>query len=139
MKLKELFFKYYQKYKEIITYVFYGGLTTVVNYLVFVIFNLLNYQIEISVTFAWIAAVIFAYFTNKIYVFKSKSFEKSVIIKEAISFLSFRVFSLFVDLAIMYLFVTVLGYNEYIMKILSNVVIVVINYIASKLFIFKKK
>lgn len=139
-KIKQLYFKN----KEIILYFIFGGLTTLINLAVFWVFtdilltkdSILNTVISISV--AWLIAVIFAFITNKLYVFESKSRETAVIGKEFILFAICRLISYFFDLGFVILFANILGYNEILVKIISNVIVVVINYIASKLFIFKK-
>ncbi|MBQ8504296.1 MAG: GtrA family protein [Clostridia bacterium] len=149
-KIKELIIKY----KELITYVVFGGLTTVVNLVVFKLSGLAlgDERYLISNVIAWIAAVIFAYVTNKIWVFESKSWAPRVLLKEVPSFFAARVFSFLIEEAGLFVFVDLLGFNEYSLNILSfeiggemiakvilAVVVVILNYIFSKLFIFKKK
>ncbi len=140
MKIKEFVFKYFYKYKELITYIFFGGLTTLINIIAYYILGIiLNLPTVFSVVAAWIIAVFFAYFTNKIYVFNSRSFKLNVLVKEMSSFLFFRLASLGVDVLIMIIFVDYLNCDKLITKIAANVVVVIMNYLASKLFIFKKK
>ena len=85
---------------------------------------------------SWIAAVTFAYFTNRIFVFRSKNQEK---LKEMIAFYLSRVGTLLIDMGIMFVFVTLLGFNDKIMKLVVQVVVTIGNYVLSKLFVFKKK
>ena len=87
---------------------------------------------------AWLVSVIFAYVTNKLFVFESKSWRLILVLKEGAAFLAARVFSLGVDVAMLYVTVTVLGWWELPMKVLANVVVIVINYIFSKWIIFRK-
>ena len=134
-EIKELF----KQYKEIILYLIFGVLTTVVNIVVFELFtNVLNTNYLISNAIAWLISVLFAYITNRIYVFKSKAKEKKAIIKEISSFFGFRLLSGIMDMAFMFIFVSLLHLNESIMKIVVNVIVVILNYIFSKVFIFKK-
>ncbi len=134
--------KLYKKYEEIINYLIVGGLTTIVSlgsyYLC--IYTFLDpdvwYQLQAANIISWICAVTFAYFANRIFVFKSKNQKK---FKEAVSFYSSRVATLLMDMGIMFLFVTLLHLNDKIMKLVVQVVVTVANYILSKLFVFKKK
>ncbi len=149
-KIKELIVKY----KELIVYVIFGGLTTVVNLVVFAAFGWIlgDERYLISNAIAWFAAVVFAYITNKIWVFESKSWEAKVLLKEIPSFFAARVFSFFLEEAGLYLFVDLLSFNEIslglfgfeiggelIAKVILAVVVVIVNYVFSKLVIFKKK
>ncbi len=138
--IKEL----YTKYKEIINYLVVGGLTTVVSLatyylLVFTVLNPENpVQLQIANVISWIAAVTFAYFTNRRFVFESKT-KGAEQRKEVISFFSARVGTLLMDMGIMYLGVTVLHFNDKIVKLVVQVVVTVANYVLSKLLVFKKK
>lgn len=178
-KIRELLFKLFKKEsfigklidklftREIVTYVVFGALTTVVNLVTFYITK----QFFISVgwdgvcnalvasagsekilellgtgtdyldatVIAWIAAVIFAFVTNKLIVFESKSWKPSVAGREFAAFIGARVFSLLVELLFMFVTVTLLSFNEFIAKIFVQIIVVVLNYIFSKLIIFKSK
>lgn len=137
--MKEFLMKYYLKYKGPILYIFFGGITTFINIITYYLsYNVLNIENVPSTVIAWIFSVIFAFITNKIWVFESKSWEKSIAIKELISFVSVRLLTGLVDVAIMYIGVDLLNYNGILMKIISNLFVLVSNYIGSKLFIFKK-
>ncbi|MBR4767031.1 MAG: GtrA family protein, partial [Clostridia bacterium] len=87
---------------------------------------------------AWVAGVLFAFFTNKLFVFESKSWAPSVAAKEFTGFVGARTFSLFVELLCMFLFVTIMNLNELLSKIFVGVIVVVLNYVFSKLLIFRK-
>ena len=134
--------KLYKKYEEIINYLIVGGLTTIVSlgsyYLS--IYTFLDpyvwYQLQAANIISWICAVTFAYFANRIFVFKSKNQKK---FKEAVSFYGSRIATLFMDMSIMFVFVTLLHLNDKIMKLVVQVVVTFANYILSKLFVFKKK
>ena len=138
---------YYKKHEEIINYIIIGGLTTVIALLVkygllFTILDSKNaLELQIAVIASWISAVLlFAYVMNRIIVFKSKSKE---IIKEATKFISARIVTLLLDAFIMWFFVTLLKLNSdtqvVIVTLISQVLVMVGNYILSKLFVFKNK
>lgn len=131
--------KLYKKYKEVFLYLVFGVLTTVINIIVFCISNdLLKIEYKISNIIAWIVAVIFAFITNKIFVFESKNKSKEETTREAASFLIARLFSLVVDMVIMILMIDIININSIVAKVISNVVVIVINYIFSKFIIFRK-
>lgn len=136
----------YKKYEEIINYLIVGVLTTVVSLVVkwgllFTILDAKNaFQLQLAVIISWIAAVIFAYVTNRIFVFKSKS---KKILKEIISFFGARLLTLGLEMAIMWFFVTLLKLDSdtwvLIWTIVAQVLVIIFNYILSKLFVFRKK
>lgn len=131
--------KLYTKYKEIFLYLVFGVLTTVINIVSFWLLNdILKIEYKISNVIAWILAVIFAFLTNKTIVFESKNKNKEEITKEVITFFIARLFSLVVDMVIMILMIDIININSLVAKIISNVVVVVINYIFSKFIIFRK-
>ena len=132
----------YKKYDEIINYLIVGGLTTIVSLgtYYFCVYTFLNpnnaFQLQIANIISWISCVTFAYFTNRIFVFKSKRTDK---LKEAGSFYSSRIATLLLEMGIMFVFVTILHFNDKIIKLIAQVVITILNYILSKLLIFRKK
>ena len=132
----------YHKYKEIINYLIVGGLTTVLALGVYYgsVLTFLDpqdkIQLQIANVLSWTAGVIFAYFTNRKFVFESKEENK---LKEFGSFVGARIITLLMDMAIMGISVSLLHFNDKIMKLFSQVVITISNYIFSKLFVFKKK
>ena len=139
-KIIELTKKLFNKYKEIIMYGIMGVLTTIVNIIVFAICEkIIGINALVSNVIAWIVSVIFAYITNKLFVFESKSFKKEILIKEIISFTSARIFSLLLEEVIIYVMIDIMNINSLIVKVFSNIVVIVVNYIFSKLVIFKKK
>ena len=137
--MKEL----YNKYKEIINYVIVGGLTTVVSLAVYyaLVLTVLNpdnpVQLQIANVISWIAAVTFAYFTNRRFVFESKTKGEEQT-KEVISFYSARLGTLLMDMGIMFVGKTVLHINDKIVKLFVQVVVMVANYVISKLLVLKK-
>ena len=124
--------------KETISYVVFGVLTTVIN---IVVFNLCEYIMDYKVAnvIAWIAAVALAFVTNKLYVFESKSWEIKLVGKEAAGFIGARLVSLAADMLFMIFAVEYLHMMKLLAKIISNVFVMIINYVFSKLVIFKKK
>lgn len=126
------------KNQELIKYLIFGVLTTLVNILCFFILDKFNIDIYINNTISWIVSVIFAFITNKLYVFESKSLDIKTIFKEGISFFGARIFSYFVDMGTIYLLYDGLRIDKLISKIVSNVIVIIINYIFSK-FIFRNK
>lgn len=131
--------KIIKKYKEIILYLIFGVLTTAINIIVFDIFNnVFDIDYKISNFIAWLLSVMFAFFTNKTYVFESKGRGKKLI-SEAISFTTARLFSLAVDMILMIVFIDFVKLNKMISKVIVNVVVVILNYVLSKLFIFRKE
>lgn len=133
--LKSLFLKY----KELILYVFFGGLTTLVNWgLYWLLADLLCVPYLWSTAIAQIAAILFAYITNRIWVFESKVRGFRGISLEMAKFFGCRGVSFFLDLACMYVGVDLLQVNDKAMKLISNVIIILVNYGLSKLFVFRK-
>lgn len=129
----------WEKHKELILYVFFGGCTTLINIVsYFACRQVLHMPVVPADVLAWLVSVIFAYVTNKLFVFESKSWRLRLVLKEGAEFLAARVFSLGVDVVMLYVTVTILGWWELPMKVLANVVVIVINYIFSKWIIFRK-
>lgn len=127
-----------KKYREMISYLIFGVLTTVINLVSYRFFTIINLDLYISVVLAWILSVIFAFITNKLFVFESKSWKKEALGKELILFLSARVASLGIDLIAMGVMVNLLHVPDMVAKLVSNVIVVIVNYIFSKFLIFKK-
>lgn len=135
-KIKELFVKYY----DIISYLFFGVLTTAINYLVYLpCYNWLNLSATVSNMIAWVVAVLFAYLTNKPFVFKSHDWSMKTVLPEFGKFLGCRIGSGAAETFIILLTVDCLHWNGNIMKLVTNVLVVILNYIGSKLFVFAKK
>ena len=125
---------------EMISYLVFGVLTTVVNIAVFgLCHDMLSWPWELSNLLAWLLAVIFAFFTNKLFVFRSKSFAPRVFFFELLSFFGARLLSLAFDMAGMWLLLDVIRMPSLAAKIIVNFFVVVINYVLSKLIIFSKK
>lgn len=137
-KLVKFGLEKYKQYEEIINYLFMGGCTTIVSIGTYTIFtSLLSIHYQVSNVISWFFAVTFAFITNKLFVFKVKSNDK--LFYEIYQFVKFRILSLIIDMICMYILVDLFSINDIISKILVQVIVVVLNYIFSKLFIFKKK
>lgn len=176
-KIRELLFKIFKKEsfigklidklftKEIVTYVFFGVLTTVINFIAFAVFKkifssigwegVINkiipegnalYNIFSGGTdyldancIAWVISVVFAFMTNKLWVFDSKSWKPAVAGKEFTAFIGARIFSFVIETAMMFVLVSLISCPEMVAKILVGIFVVILNYVFSKLFIFRKK
>ena len=131
----------YQKYREVIMYLIFGVLTTVVALAIYygLVYTIIDPQnaflLQVANFVSWFGALIFAYVTNRKFVFQSHEKNK---VKEALSFAGARLVTLFMDMAIMFVGVTLLHGNDKIIKLISQVVVIVANYIFSKIFVFKK-
>lgn len=135
-KLKQLIIKYY----DILAYLIFGVLTTVVNYLVYLpCYNLLMLPAVVSNLIAWVVAVAFAYVTNKPFVFRSHDWSAKTVVPELTKFVGTRVASGGMESAIIWIAVDLLGGNGNRWKLLTSVLVVVLNYIGSKLLVFRKK
>lgn len=136
----------YNKYKEYINYSLCGILTAIVNLtvkylLLFTIFNASNgFQLQITIVASWIAAVLFAYYTNRKYVFESKN---KNLLKEFIGFVTGRLLTLLIEMFIMWFFVTYLKLNSntevILFTLIAQAFVIIGNYIFSKLIVFKKR
>lgn len=128
-----------EKYREVISYLFFGGMTTLVNYIVYLpCYNILHLSGALSNAIAWVAAVAFAYLTNKPFVFKSHDWSAKTVVPELTKFVGCRVGSGLVETAIIFMTVDLLRFNGNIIKILTSILVVILNYVASKLVVFRK-
>ncbi len=149
-KIKELF----TKHKEIILYIIFGVLTTLVNFVAYVLFDLILDKELYLVTnlIAWVIAALFAYIVNKLFVFSVKSFDTRTVLRELLEFFGARAFSFLIEEAGMVLFVEVFAFKhisidlsfftitgDLIAKVILAVIVIILNYFFSKFIIFKKK
>ena len=122
--------------REILLYVFFGAITTLINTVAYwMLYYVADVSNTISNIISWILAVVFAYITNKIWVFEKGN--KSTL-KEATEFFASRISTGVLDIIIMYVAVEVLYLEGGIIKIISNVIVIILNYLLSKLFVFRK-
>ena len=124
---------------ELVAYLFAGVATTVVNYVVyFIATRMLGLGVMAGTWTAWVVAVAFAYVVNKVFVFHTHCGSTAALVKEAAGFAAMRLASLGMETVIMYVTVEMLGLNDLVMKLLTNFLVIILNYVFSKLFIFKK-
>lgn len=123
---------------EMISYIICGVLTTIINWVVYFICDEIGYNTAVSNIIAWILAVIFAYFVNKVYVFQSYDWSFTVLRKEFVPFITCRILSGIFDVLFMVVAVDYMYMMKGLAKILSNVFVMIANYFASKFLIFKK-
>lgn len=126
------------KYQQYISYLVFGGLTTVVNFAVYYPLEGVAGYLTANVI-AWIAAVVFAYIVNKLFVFESNSRNLSVLVYEILTFFAARLLSLGLEELVLYLLVEQAQFNSRIVKIFAQILVIVFNYFASKFVIFRKK
>lgn len=127
------------KYEAVLSYLFFGGLTTLVNFLIyFPLYNWLHFSGAISNVLAWMVAVVFAYLTNKPFVFKSHDWSRKTLIPEFTKFVACRVGSGLLETVSIFLFVDLLLWNGNWVKVVVSVLVVVLNYISSRWLVFKK-
>ena len=136
-KLKALFHKYY----ELITYVFFGGITTVVDFVIYyaMLWAFGEEIYMLASVVAWAGAVLVAYVTNKTLVFRDQTTGAKQVLWQTVRFVLSRVFSLGVQTALIWLFVDIAGMSEWLVKLPVAVVIVLLNYVTSKIMVFTKK
>jgi len=128
------------QYWEVLSYLIFGVLTTVVNYCVYLpVYNILGLSASVSNVIAWVVAVAFAYLTNKPFVFRSHDWSAKTVIPELTKFVGCRIASGAAETLILLVSVDILHWNGNIWKLVTSVLVVVLNYIASKLVVFKKK
>lgn len=128
-----------EKYRDILMYLIFGVLTTIVNYIVFLpVYNWMALSAAVSNAIAWVVAVAFAYLTNKPFVFKSHDWSWKTVAPELTKFVSCRVASGAMETVILLITVDLLGWNGNIWKLITNILVVIVNYFGSKLLVFKR-
>lgn len=130
---------FYSRHESALLYIIVGGMTTAVSVIAQYVPAYMGLPTEANTTISWICAVTFAFFANKVWVFKNRENTGKDWISQAAAFYGARAVTYFMELGFMSLTVRVLRQNEYVMKLIAQVFILVINYIFSKLFIFRKK
>ena len=130
----------YRKYEEGINYLIFGFLAFVLNYVLYYVFSgVFEVHHLVSTVLSWALTVVFAYWTNRTFVFKSKNKDVKSLWEEFISFIGARVATEILELGLMFLMVDCADLNEYISKFICQVFVIVANYFLSKLWIFKEK
>ena len=129
---------FYEKHLQGMRYLAFGFFSTVINIVTFKLCKMAGIGTIVSNIIAWTVAVIFAYLTNKAIVFESKTESLKSLYKEFVSFIGARIFTLVVETIFLKIVIDMLGYNEILMKIISNIIVIILNFVFSKLFIFNK-
>lgn len=136
---------FYKKYKSVLLYLFFGGLTTVVSFITYLIpislFTFASHSVIIVISniISWICAVTFAFFTNRIWVFDAATDNKTDFFKQLISFFGGRLVTLIIETIILVSFSLILPSKNFVTKLIAQIVVLILNYVISKVFVFKKK
>lgn len=139
-KLWDFTWEMYRKYEEGINYLIFGFLAFVLNYVLYFLFaSALQMHYMAATALSWVLTVVFAYWTNRTFVFKSNNKDAQSLGKEFVSFIGARVATEVLELALMFLMVDCADLNEYFSKLICQVIVIVANYFLSKLWIFKEK
>lgn len=139
-----ILYPFYEKHKSILLYLFFGGVTTLVDFLTFALFNYVilggvSYREHPSNVIAWAAAVAVAYVTNRAFVFQSRAYSGRAIALEVLRFTGSRVLTLLFSEAVILVFVTWLGLHDFAVKAVASVAVVILNYVLSRFLVFLKK
>ena len=135
-KIKDL----YAKHGDILRYLIIGGLTTLIDIVLFALLNgTLGLHYQLAKVICWVVAVAFAFVGNKWVVFRTKTTEKKELLREIGSFVSMRLVTLLFNVVFLYLTIGLFGWDENLSNILANVFVIILNYVLSKLVVFKKK
>lgn len=136
----------YLRYREVISYLFFGGLTTVLNLLAYALFvGMLGLGVTVGNILSWLCAVLFAFVTNKIWVFESKSWKGTDWLREAAAFFTGRIATGLLELFGLPFLIwlgldqPLFGVEGFAAKVIVTIVVIILNYIISKLIVFRKK
>lgn len=139
-KILSVFQPVYRKYKEVLLYLFFGGLTFLVSIGSYALFDYpLGFTPLVANIFSWIFAVAFAYVTNRIWVFTDVADQAKGVIREIVTFFAGRLATLGVEEVILYIGISVLGGNSILVKVIGQIVVIVSNYFISKIIVFRSK
>lgn len=131
---------FYKKNKEVLLYLFFGGLTFLVSVFTYAYFNVtMGINELIANIISWVIAVTFAFITNRIWVFQAPTNTFVEFVKQLISFFLGRVVTLVIEEIMLLVFISILGFDSMVVKIVAQVVVIVLNYVISKLVVFRKK
>lgn len=133
-----IFERFYKKYKEVVLYLFFGGLAFIVSISTFALFNEVCGMNELIANVqSWIITVTFAFFTNRLWVFESSVETLKAFMKQMMDFFEARIVTLVIEEAILLIFITLLDFNSMVIKIIAQIVVIVLNYVISKFWVFK--
>ena len=139
-KLWDFAWEQYRKHEEGINYLIFGFLAFVLNYVLYFVFaSMMQMHYMLATAVSWVLTVVFAYWTNRTFVFKSQNKDVQSLGREFVAFIGARVATEVLALAMMFVMVDVADLNEYISKLICQVIVILANYFLSKLWIFKEK
>lgn len=130
-------FSIFEKYKALILYGIFGVTTTIINVVSYALMLLIGINVQVAVVVSWLLAVIVAYLTNRVWVFNSGASTNIELLREFISFMLARLATLIVEMLIIWFGVQLLDQDPIIWKIIDNIVVIILNYVISKLIVFK--
>lgn len=134
-----IFEPFYKKHKEMLLYLFFGGLAFFVSIGSYALFDsVFGIHELIANVLSWLIAVLFAFITNRVWVFAAPTKTTGEFFRQAVSFFAGRVATLLIEEAIIYVFITRLGFNSIVVKVAAQIVVIVLNYVISKLIVFRK-
>lgn len=134
-----IFEPFYIKHKEVLMYLFFGGIAFFLNLGLFVLFHdVMKIQELLANCISWVLCVLFQYFTNRTWVFDGQVDNAGDFVKQMTSFFGGRIFTLLVEEVIILVFITWLGFNSMMVKLVAQVIVIVLNYVVSKMFVFKE-
>ena len=140
LPILRIFNPFYKKYKELLLYLFFVGLSFIVSIATYALFNVgMNINELIANVLSWIITVMFAFLTNRVWVFQSTTNGVAEFVKQMLVFYSGRVITLVVEEVILLVFITWLGFNSMLIKVIAQVIVILLNYVISKLVVFRKK
>ena len=129
----------FRRYREIILYVFFGGMTTLVDWAISFLLYALEVNVHAANVLAWCAAVLFAFVTNRAWVFQSKKRGARLVCTELIAFAGGRIATLLLQEAVVFVLYDCIEWNKYAVKVIAAVLVVILNYFISKFWVFRKK
>lgn len=135
-----IFDPFYKKHKEMLLYLFFGGLSFIVSIGTYALFNVMFSINElIANILSWVITVMFAFLTNRVWVFNSPTKSTNEFIRQLFAFYGGRIVTLIIEEMILFIFITWLNFSSMIVKIIAQIIVIILNYIISKLVIFKKE
>ena len=140
LPILNIFEPFYKKNKEVLLYLFFGGLTFIVSIATYAVFNVsMGINELIANVMSWVLAVLFAFATNRVWVFQAPTHTITEFLKQMLSFFGGRVVTLVIEEIILLVFITWLGFNSMVVKVIAQVIVIVLNYVISKFFVFSDK
>ena len=140
LPLLNIFEPFYKKNKEVLLYLFFGGLTFIVSIVTYAVFNVsMGINELIANVMSWVLAVLFAFATNRVWVFQAPTHTITEFLRQMLSFFGGRVVTLVIEEIILLVFITWLGFNSMVVKVIAQVIVIVLNYVISKFFVFSEK